>query len=202
MSEFGSDQQGAVLIEAALVLPIVLLLVFGIVEISLYFWTAGLAVKASQLGIRQAVVSSAVAVGPGLEPAESTTYWAGLPPGQPCFPVQSGPSLCPEFNVVCSTAAGCRCAGTACGFRLVGARLRPILTAMQAVMPDLKPENLELSYRTNGFGYVAQPFPVPVEVRLNLVGVTYTPLFFGNLFGSSVAIRASAELPSESLVTR
>lgn len=197
-----SGEDGAALLEAMLVLPVLLLLVFGLSDVSLYFWNKGLALKAVQLGARRAVVSDAVAVGPGLDRAESATYWYGLPPGARCFPEPGRPSICPSFSVRCDLRAGCQCSGDACRFRLAPGRLRPIVAAMQAVLPDLKPENVRVSYATNGFGYVAQPVPVPVDVRIDLVGLSYTPLFLGDLWGKSLPITASAILPSESLITR
>ena len=195
-------EDGAALVEAALVLPILLLLVFGLLEISFYFWTWGLAGKAAQLGARRAVLSDAVAVGPGLDPAESATYWDGLPPGEPCFPEPGRASPCPEFTVRCDQASGCRCTGDACRFTFSAARLTPILSAMRTVLPDLQAANVEVSYATNGFGYVARPVPVPVDVRVSLVGLSYKPLFFADLFGASLPLRASARLPSEDLITR
>lgn len=202
MNDLRPDQEGAALVEAALVLPLLLLLVFGLLDISLYVWTEGLAAKAVQLGARRAVVSDAVAVGPGLDPADSATYWDGLPPGAPCFPQAGGEQPCPGFSVRCDAAGGCRCTGDACRFRFAAGRLTPILTAMRAVMPDLTPDNVEVSYATNGLGYVGRPVPVPVDVRVSLVGVHYVPLFFADLFGASLPLRATAELPSEDLLTR
>ena len=197
-----ADEDGAALIEAALVLPVLLLLVFGIAEVSLYFWTWGLAAKAVQLGVRRAVLSDAVAVGPGLDPAESGRYWDGLPPGASCSPPPGGVSLCPDFSVRCDPTDGCRCTGNACRFRFAAGRLTPILKVMRAVMPDLQPANVEISYATNGLGYVSRPGPVAVDVRIQLLGVHYTPLFFGDLLGASLPVRASAWLPSETLLTR
>lgn len=201
-SDLASDQDGAALLEAALVLPVLLLLVFGLSDVSLYFWTRGLALKAVELGARRAVVSDAVAVGPGLDPADSASYWYGLPPGTRCFPAPGQASVCPTFDVRCDGQAGCRCTGDACRFRFAPGRLRPIVAAMQAVMPDLKPENVRVSYATNGFGYVAQPVPVPVDVRVDIIGLSYTPLFLGELWGKSLPVTASAILPGEGLLTR
>ena len=197
-----AGEGGAALVEAALVLPILLLLGFGVAEVSLYFWSWGLAAKAVQLGVRRAVLSSSVAVGPGLDPADSERYWDGLPPGASCSPAPGGVSPCPDFSVRCGLADGCHCSGNACRFRLAAGRFAPIVEAMRAVMPDLQPANVEISYTTNGLGYVTRPGPASVDVRVRLVGLRYTPLFFGDLLGASLPLRASAWLPSESLGTR
>lgn len=192
---------GAALVEAALVLPILLLIVFALAELSLYFWTQSRVEKAVQLGLRRAVVADPVAIGPGLYPADSQIWWEDLPPGLRCFPSGSGPSPCPGFAVTCDIGAGCRCAG-GCRFVLDRTRLTPILQAMQAVLPNLKAENVRITYATNGFGYVGRPLPVPVDVTLSIIGLSYPTLFLGDVFGSALPLRAQARRPSEDLVTR
>lgn len=192
------DEEGAALVEAALVLPLLLLLVFALTDLSLYFWQRGLAVKAVELGARLAVTSDAVAEGPGLTPAESATWWFGLTPGAAC----ARPGTCPEFSVACSLASGCACAAGACGFRFSRAKLDPILAAMQAVLPGLAARNLRIRYATNGLGYVARPPPVPVDVTVEIVDLAFEPLFAGLLLPGPVPLAASATLPGEDLVTQ
>ena len=202
-NEFGCNQDGAALLEAALVLPILLLLIFGLTEVSLYYWTADRAVKAVQLGARLAVTSDAIAIGPGLDKAESAGYWDGLPPGQRCFPeTVSSRSPCPDFSVTCDVTDACRCTGGSCHFRFSAARLTPILDVMRAVMPEILASNVEITYTTNGLGYVSRPLPVPVDVTVRLIEMTYRPLFLRDIFSESIPLRALAQLPSESLQTR
>lgn len=199
------DEAGAALIEAALVLPVLLLLVLGATEISLYLWNAQLATKAVQLGLRQAVVSDPVAVGPGLDPAESEGYWDGLPPGLRCAPdtrSSATPSPCPSFSVTCSLAGPCTCRGETCRFVLAPGRVGPILAAMRAVLPGLARASVEVTYATNGLGYVGRPLPVPVDVTLRLVKYEYVPVFLGDVLGGRLSLRAAATRPGEDLVTR
>ncbi|GJE60032.1 hypothetical protein MPOCJGCO_2141 [Methylobacterium trifolii] len=184
-----------------MVLPILLLIVFALTELSLYFWTQSRAEKAVQLGLRRAVVSDPVAVGPGLDPAGSEAWWDGLPLGLRCYPAGAGPGPCPAFAVACDLEAGCRCDG-GCRFGLDRARLDGIVQTMRAVLPDLRPENVRVGYRTNGFGYVGRPLPVPVDVTVSLVGMRYSTLFLGDLFGASLPLQAQAQRPSEDLLSR
>lgn len=199
---FVAKEDGAALVEAALVMPILLLIMFGLMELGLYFWNASLAGKAVQLGVRRAIVSDAVAVGPGLDPAESEGYWDGLPPGLRCFPAPRETGPCPSFSVECDTVRRCDCTGGGCRFTFAAERLSPILQAMQAVMPSLRAENLRIGYATNGLGYVGRPVPVPVDVTVSLIGVTYRPILLGDLMGSVLPLRASARLPGEDLRAR
>ncbi len=195
------DERGAALVEAALVLPVLLVLVFGLVEICLYSWQVGIANEAVQLGVRRAIVSDAAASGPGLNPAESAGYWDGLPPGAPCRDAATGGALCPTFRVTCPGLGACRCEGTACRFSFSAPRFAPILRSMRAVMPALAPENVEIVYATNDGGYVGRPVPVPADVTVRLVGLSYRTAFLGDLFGATLPLRASATLPGEDLAT-
>ena len=200
LCEAWRDEAGAALVEAALVLPVLLLLVLGATEISLYLWNAQLAAKAVQLGLRRAVVNDPVAMGPGLDPAESATYWDGLPPGLRCASIN--PSPCPRFSVTCSLDGPCTCRGEVCRFVLAADRTEPILAAMRAVLPGLGRSNVEVTYTTNGLGYVGRPIPVPVDVTLRLVKYDYVPVFLGDVLGGRLPLRAAATRPGEDLITR
>ena len=196
------NEDGAALIEAALVLPLILLLVFGLMEVSFYAWNLNLAAKAVQLGVRRAIVSDPLATGPGLVRAESSAYWRDLPPGLRCLPAGRDPTPCPTFAVTCDISAGCTCRGNACGFTLAGGRLTPILAAMRAVLPGIRSENVQVSYATNALGYVGRPAPVPVDVTVRLISLEYESLFLGDLIGRQIPLRASATLPGEDLTSR
>ena len=193
-------EEGAALVEAALVLPILLVLVLALADLSLYFWNLNLAGKAVELGLRRAIVSAPVASGPGLDRAESASYWDGLEPGTRCRAEQDDP--CPRFSVKCGFTTGCLCSGPACRFTFAPERLAPILSAMRAVLPGLKAENVRLSYATDGRGFVGRPAPVPVAVGLSLVGYAYAPAFAGTLFPAEMPLLASATLPGEALGSR
>lgn len=205
---FRRGEDGAALIEAALILPVLLMIVFGLADLSLYFWQRGLATKAVDLGVRAAIVSDSVARGPGLTPSESASYWFGMPPGARCFPssgsaAESGNAGgCLSFSVTCDLARGCDCPGVSCGFGFSQANLAPILDAMRAVLPRLEPANLRITYSTNGLGYVGRPPPVPVDVTVQIVDLAFDPIFAGLLFAGSLPLGASATLPGEDLVTR
>ena len=193
-----SDTKGAALIEATLVLPVLLIVMFGMADLALFLWQTNSAQKAVQLGTRQAIVSPSVAIGAGLTPVESEAYWYGLPLGQRCAPsAANGNSVCPVFNVTCSVITGCICEGPSCKFSFSETRLLPILAAMRAALPGLRPEQVEISYATNYLGYVGQQVPVPVDVGVKIINLRYDLMFLGDKFGPSIPITASAIFPSE-----
>ena len=193
------DEQGAALIEAALVLPILILVLFALVDLSLYFWTWSSAGKAVQLGARRAAVSRPVAVGPGLVRDLSLTYWDNLVPGTGCEPSPGSGSACPVFDVRCRGGGGCVCEGGRCAFTFSPASFAPLLSAMRAALPNLQAENVEIRYATNGLGYVGEPAPVPVDVTVSLVDFSYRPLLLPDLLGNALRLEAFATVPSEAL---
>lgn len=201
MSEYLRDARGSALVEAALVLPVFFLLIFGTIDFALFMWQWNAANKAVQLGARKAIVSDSVAAGAGLTLPESMAYWNGLPLGAGCAPDDVGRSACPVFVVQCNAAAGCRCPDSNCDFVLARASLAPIITAMRAALSTLQAEDLEVKYAMNYLGYVGRPVPVPVDVTVSIVNMKYDLLFLNVLLGPSIPIRASATLPSEDLAT-
>lgn len=201
-SERLGAESGAALIEATLVLPLVILLLFGFVDLALYGWQRNAAAKAVQLGLRRAVVSSPVARGPGLAAETPEAYWGARPPGFRC---DRGSDVaaegCPRFEVRCNVLSACTCAGDRCDFGFATENLAPVLAAMQAAAPGLRAENVEIGYGTSGLGYVGRPGAVPVDVTVRLLGFSYRPLFVGLLFRGPIELATSATAPGEDLWT-
>ncbi len=183
-----------------MILPVLLLLVFAAAEISLYLWNAELAAKAVQLGLRRAIVSDAVAWGPGLESERERRLLGRADPRAALRPGRAQPV--PELH------RDVRPRRSLC---LPGGHL-PLHAGSGAWGADpggdargpagIGPGNVEITYATNGLGYVGRPAPVPVDVTLRLVGYEYTPLFLGGLFGGRMPLRAAATLPGEGLLTQ
>lgn len=191
---------GAALIEAALVLPVLLILVFGVADLALFLWQRNSAHKAVFLGARKAIVSASVAAGPGLTRADSANYWHDLPLGQRCATDGDRTGPCPVFVVSCTVRGQCVCPGFGrCNYTFVEARLTPIFAAMRAILPQLRADQIEISYATNGLGYVGRPVPVPVNVTVKIVDLRYDLLFLDGILGSSLAINASATLLGENM---
>lgn len=193
------DIRGAALIEAALVLPVLLIVVFAIADFALFLWQLNAAAKAVQLGAKRAIVSAPVASGPGLSAAESAAYWTGRQLGASCGPQADGRSACPVFSVTCTVRQRCTCSDAGCGFSLVEANLVPILRAMRVALPQLRADQIEVSYATNYLGYVGRPIPVPVDVTVRLLDMRYDLLFLGGLGVRSFPITALVTMPGENM---
>ena len=185
-SNFLRDTNGAAIIEAALVLPVFVLLVFGLADFSLYLWQWNSAGKAVHVGARKAIVSTA--------PAALNVTWDSTKIGQLCYLASADGSFPCNFAVVSITCAGAT-PPTGCA---------PAVDKMKAVFPQLAGGEVTISYAPNRLGYVGRPGPARADVTVR-IDKTYTLLFLGPVlgpgFGGQLPIRARATLPSQDLFT-
>ena len=171
------DIRGNALVESTIVIPILLLLVLGTIDVTYMFYEWALANKAAYLGARTAIVSNPVATG-------ITTFTYTSTAGQYCFnqtTLQPDPTAdCPFVPnwVNCTGASG---SGGSCdnGYTFTDAApyhpFTTIFSRMQAIFPRLQRQNVTVSYQTNGLGFVgdtATPglmsgLPMNVKVSIN-----------------------------------
>jgi Flp pilus assembly protein TadG len=185
------DRRGGTLVEAALLIPLVFLFLFGAVEFLFAFHQWNRAMKAVERGARIAIVSSPVDA--GLSTVTDTV--AGLFPGD-ALPAN-------HFRSVCSGATA-RCAATAGGVvrapsydaaamrRIVfgrGARqacgdaATPDEAGMCDLFPAITPANVVVEYAHTGLGFVGRPGgPVP-SVTVSLTGLVFRFFFLDALAG-------------------
>lgn len=161
--------EGATAIEFALVCIPLLLITIGIMEFSfaLFQWNA--AEKATQMGVRQAVVSTSVvgvAVGNRLNEFDGTD--GGNAPGDepPADFVNTAGS-----PIVCTgdgTTGTCTNVGAGIDAAYNNTAHVRIVTKMQTIFPRIAAENVAVEYYFMGLGFVGRPCgPVPsVTVRL------------------------------------
>lgn len=199
--EFASDDGGAVLAETAITLPMILLLIFGIIEIGFFLWQWNAANKATQLGVRYAVTSNPIVSGPGI----TTSPIHGRPLGTSCRR-DSATNPCYTFWVECNlTAANAgTCIGSeaASAYSFQPAAAQAIIDRMQGVFPGLDPSTVRIRYSSNGLGFVGHPGHVQNDVTVTIQGLDYP---FAALAGfvamNPLRLRASATQTSEDLRT-
>ena len=103
ISQLARDEDGGPLVEVAIILPILILFLFGGVDFmnALYQWNA--AAKAVEIGARIAAVSDPIAS--GLTSIADNALSSGLASGSPM----------PDFTVECDGgASACSCTSGAC----------------------------------------------------------------------------------------
>ncbi len=159
---FLSDNRGASAGEFALVLPIMLIFLLGIIDVGYYAWTINRGEKATQMGARWAVATDMV-------PADLYTYSFAVSGG-----IQQGETV-PQasFPTFSCTVNGC----TQWGFN--GAAFNAIVDHMQKFKSDIEPENVQIDYEWSGLGYAGDPNGPDVApiVTVRLVNMQHTPIF-------------------------
>ena len=138
-----ADRSGASAAEFAMVLPLLLLLMFGIIDVGRYMWSINRAEKAAQMGVRMAVVTQFVSSAINANYVGQCSLQAGDTIPASCFTA-----------VTCSrsgTSASCT-SGTA-----DTAAFNRVLGRMQAFMPEIAASNVQIIYSPSGLGYAGDP---------------------------------------------
>lgn len=156
-------------VEFALVLPLLMLLVFGIIDGARFLWEYNEAEKATQMGVRHAVVTNLVAG--GLD-EYSFAVDDGILAGNPVPTANFDRAVCQNGGCTCS-------GGNVCGdVSFDGAAFAAIVDRMNIIYPAISAANVSIEYRNVGLGYAGDPngpdvAPL-VTVRLN--GLSFQPI--------------------------
>ena len=163
------DRSAASAAEFALVLPLLILLLFGIIDAGRFMWEYNRAEKATQVGARMAVVTDVISTGLG---TQGYVGVGGLTQGD----VIPASALSP---IVCAQTA-CTCTGS-CPTGYAAANtpaFNAVLTRMRNMKPDIAAANVRVEYRGSGLGYAGDPNgmdPSPL-VTVRLTGVQFKPI--------------------------
>lgn len=171
--------------EFALVLPVALLFLFGIIDGGRFVWEVNQAEKATQMGARFAVVTDMVAADLGA--------WSFAEDGG----IVQGTVVQPDdfVRITCRSADGavtCECpAGAPCDFGETADPLAfgRIVDRMQAIMPTITDDNVVVSYSWSGLGFSGDPNGPDVAplTTVSLEDMTFAPLTL-IAFGATVGL--------------
>lgn len=197
-------RRGATAAEFAMVLPLALLLLFGIFDVGRYMWDVNQVEKAVQMGARYAIATRLVAEGLNTYELEDyNTHCGGtLRPGDTICRGALGQISCTGT----ASSATCRCDAAPCPD--VGAvndqAFANIVARMRYIMPRIAPENVIVRYAGSGLGYAGDPTEnedgdplsdIAPVVTVQVRGLTLRTM---TMFGGEVALpRASASLTLE-----
>lgn len=171
-----SDRRAAAGAEFALVVPVVLVLMFGIIDAGRFMWELNRAEKATQIGVRMAAVTDPLS--PDLIAANFAT---GTVKAGDLIPASSlGTVLCTSTGCTCETSPCPFSSGTvAAGFSTV------LVTRMAQIYPRITAANVQVRYSGSGFGYAGSPPsggggpPVAEQMEVSpLITVSLTGLNF------------------------
>lgn len=175
------DQGGAGAAEFAIVLPLLLLLLFGIIDAGRFMWEFNRAEKATQMGVRYAVVTNPVA--PGLA-SYSFAVTGEVIPGDSVPVSLFSNALCDDAD--CNPCVG----GAVCSnIGYDAAAFANIVNRMNAMYPAIGADNVEIEYRNVGLGYAGDPNGPDVAplVTVSLKDLEFQPITT-LIFGVPVAM--------------
>ncbi|MCL6741409.1 pilus assembly protein [Sphingomonas sp. RB56-2] len=186
LASIARDERAASAAEFAMVLPLLLLFLFGIIDVGRYMWTLNRLEKATQMGVRYAVVSDPVAN------VINTDFVGGygLPGGNVVPNATFGSATCDSTGNCTVTGAASSVSGrNATAFTA-------IVTWMQRFYPLITAPQVRVIYQNVGLGYAGDPTGPDVSplTTVEVRNMTFQPLI---LFGGSVTlptIRASLTL--------
>ena len=161
--------RGASAAEFALVLPLLLVLLFGIIDGGRWMWTYNKAAKATHMGARFAVVADPVAPGIGA----SYLGIGGLTQGD-LIPASA-------FGKITCTNSGCSCTTTPCP--AIGTvdpqNFTNVVDWMRIFMPEVQASNVVIEYSSSGLGYAGNPNGADLSPLVTVkLGSPATPVQF------------------------
>jgi Flp pilus assembly protein TadG len=155
--------------EFALVLPLLLIFLFGLIDGGRFMWEFNEAEKATQMGVRYAVVTDMVPSGLS---SRSFAITDGIAQG----------TAVPTTNfdhATCNNANCTDCSGSMCGsIGYNGTAFQNIVTRMGYFYPAIGPSNVLVTYKNVGLGFAGDPDGPDVStlVTVKLTGLQFHPL--------------------------
>ncbi|HJP67592.1 MAG TPA: TadE/TadG family type IV pilus assembly protein [Sphingomicrobium sp.] len=176
------DQSASSAAEFAMVLPMLMILMFGIIDAGRWMWTYNEAEKATQMGARMAVVADGVAGDPGSGKGIYSSYLgvSNLIQGDVIPASAFGKITCTGSGSGASITATCTCTTSPCPTLGTANKtaFANIVTRMQFFLPQLTASNVTIEYSSSGLGYAGSPILPDLSplVTAKITGLTFTPL--------------------------
>jgi len=152
--------------EFALVVPLLILFLFGVIDAGRYMWSINRAEKAAQMGVRMAVVTDYVSsdIGDDYVGQCSPAVDAGDPIPAGCFPTITCNE--PSGTPTCSSGTADEDA------------FNRIVQRIQFFMPEIQPGNVQIIYSPSGLGYAGDPNGADLAplVTIRLSGLAFRPI--------------------------
>lgn len=182
MPEIQIGARGSTAAEFALVLPLMLILILGLIDAGRFVWTCNRAEKATQMGARFAIATDVIPKG---LINYSFSVSDGIPQGGSISQDKFGGASCISTdNASAATSASCSCTGTCpdLGEADVNA-FNNILRRMRDFMPELKADQVQIDYAYSGLGYAGDPNGMDVApiVKVSLRNIGFNAGFLPGL---------------------
>ena len=156
------DERGISSVEFAIVCSLFFLIVLGIIDFSRAMWEWNAAAKATQFGVRYAVVNNMVSI-----PLRTFDGTAIVSAGETIEVGSMGAAL----ELVICTSTGCNNKPA----DLDSVRFTAIVDQMKQRYSRIQPENVIVEYRNIGLGFAGNPLGPDIDplVTVRLTGLTF-----------------------------
>jgi hypothetical protein len=166
-------RRGATAAEFAMVLPLLIILLFAIIDGGRFVWEYNRAEKATQVGARMAVVTDVLST--GLRDNDYVGVVVGsetVDPGERIPVGALGTIVCTNTSCTCTGA----CSGIGTGYD--GAAFGRLVARMKDIKPDIGPTNVEVVYSGSGLGYAGDPTGMDLSplVSVRLKDMQFQPI--------------------------
>jgi len=176
LDRFFRDERGLAA-EFVLVLPLLLLLLLGTIDVGLYAYTINQAEKATQIGARWAAVTDPLAT------EIRTTSYSGATVGSTQLG-QGDRVPAAALGLLTCNSTSCTCTTGPCpGTTFNGAAFTNLATRMKEILPSIKDTNIVVEYRGSGLGYAGDPNGPDIAplITVRLTGYSYNSVVLSPL---------------------
>ena len=183
LTRFLRDTRAATAAEFALIVPVMLVFLLGIIDVGIYAWRFNEAEKAAQMGLRYAVVTDLVA-----SALPTTTYVGTTCNGTA---ITAGDTICAEAlgKITCGSAGSCVCTTAPCpALTRNAAAFDNIAARVRAIAPWVRTSSIKVEYSGSGLGFAGDPtIAMAPIVTIKLENMNIRPIS-GFVFGASVGL--------------
>lgn len=195
LRHLAKETRAASAAEFALVLPLLLIFLLGMIDVGRLMWTWNRAEKATQMGVRYAVVADLVPSGIRTYSALGLTDGAGrtLTQGDALQDYDFGSATCQITGTDPNADPTCGCTSGSCAWigTVAPAAFTGIYNRMQAFFPELQRNDISVTYSNSGLGYAGDPngqdFSPLVTVAIRANAIAFQPTTFV-LFDGSITL--------------
>jgi hypothetical protein len=183
LRDLPADRTAATAAEFALVVPLLLLFIFGTIDAGRLMWTWNRAEQATQAGTRYAVATNLLSDGLA---AYDFAADGGLPQGAAIPRSSFGGITCTSTGCICQSGSACPPLGT-----FSTTDFNAIVARMQVFLPALQAANVRIDYTNSGLGFAGDPNAPDVapDVEVSITGLQFLPI-------TTLMLRVAVPLPS------
>ena len=165
ITDFVKNKAATALAEFALILPVLMLLIFSILDIGFIAWQFQQGEIASKRAVRLAATRSLLVPGaiPDCGPAQPSTSVAGT-----------------RCSNIADYSVWATCRGDGSGDAACGADIVRVAQEISSFYPAANPDDIVIEFSGAGLGFVGMGHPVPL-ITVRFVNVDFQFVFLGTL---------------------